>query len=184
MKNTDLIRMYFVTGKDLTNFLFKGWNTEGQTSGLIGMCAAVLFATILLEALRTLMVFLSLRNSRALGQSHSKQKMEPCKNHYNLEMEDVSETQSANRLATHALLSLLQFFSMGLAYILMLAVMTFNVWIGISVLIGTFFGYFFFGALRDHILCDRGKQTPENKPKEVLSRSNVAYSGSSSDIHM
>merc|ERR1712226_486288 len=119
----------FSFGDMRSSLLFAEWmpTTPGQ---LVGACFAVGFMTIF---------YFFLEHVRArLGQRHK-----------------TSELTAAQRLGmvmhwVHAALFCISF---GWGYFLMLIAMSYNAWIFISIVIGAFFGYVFFGFTGQNLSC-------------------------------
>ena len=112
---------------------------EIKFEGLIGSCFALAFIAIIYEALKLLRE--RIKKTKFRGQVYkindSKSKMKKYLLNI-LSMKHIIQT----------FLHVLQF---AIGYFLMLAFMTYNYWICLSILIGIGIGYFFFGATRESL---------------------------------
>lgn len=150
--------MYFTTDKMIKDLLFQGLNIS-STEELVGACAVVFIATVAFEALKVLKTYLELRqNENPLSgvqhlQTQSGASPTPANTHDEVILLSslripVTVNQVRNRkICLHCLNTLSHAFNFFYGYLLMLVVMTFNVWLTIAVIVGCGFGYWIFGAI-------------------------------------
>ncbi|XP_066926012.1 high affinity copper uptake protein 1-like [Clytia hemisphaerica] len=149
-----MMQMYFVLGKEVT-ILFKQWKTN-TAAELFGSCFVLFVLGVLYEGLKVY-------RQRML--------LQPNKHHLNEKLTESSESngshtnqvlitnparkQSGSSIKTcrlnrfsgrHLLQTFLHMLQVFIGYLLMLAFMTYNVWVCIAVILGAGFGYFLFGV--------------------------------------
>ncbi|XP_071802804.1 high affinity copper uptake protein 1-like [Asterias amurensis] len=144
---------FFYFGSEVT-ILFEGWHVT-TTAGLIGSCAIVLIIGFVFEVLKTFRA-LHLRNA-AVNVRHREIAKENEKSQI---LEKHAEGEIAILSLPHVIQTLLQVLLTGIGYILMLIVMTYNMWLVISVLIGVGLGYFA-SAWKRHIAVDTQETAKE-----------------------
>ncbi|XP_052251418.1 uncharacterized protein LOC127858372 isoform X3 [Dreissena polymorpha] len=139
---------YFFTSTDINKFIFKQFNFQGNAE-VFGCCVMIFAITLVLEAGKALLFYLQLR----LRQNP-------------LTYGDTAETSiQDNRIKYHVSGYLLHTLNLLLGYLLMLAVMTFDAYIFIAVILGSGIGYFVFGAINE-----RNKAKFLNLNKRLYSR--------------
>ncbi|XP_060083348.1 protein SLC31A2-like [Ylistrum balloti] len=137
----------------LNNFIFKGLNVE-NTSGLVVTCLVVGAMTFLLEGAKMLMMYWSVRikqNPLTYGLTDTEDLDERDDLTASLMIPASLEQIRSRRIKYHCLGLLTHIFNLIIGYILMLAVMTYNVWITIGVIVGSGVGFFTFGVLGNKI---------------------------------
>ncbi|CAH1785863.1 unnamed protein product [Owenia fusiformis] len=160
----DMMPKYFMfmDNPSVHEFLFKEWSTT-ELTGFIFTCVAMCCLTILLEWMKCVQEYLSLRRS-----------MNPLT--YAKTEENISERSplltsliiptSVNdirirKIKFHAVQSLLHIIQLVIAYIVMLAAMKYDGYIFISICLGAGFGYFIFGTFRNDFHDTQSKQNKE-----------------------
>lgn len=139
---------YFRFNTTIKHLLLKPINVT-NTEGIIAASFAFFFATFFLEGTKILMFYWTVRiqqNPLTYGQtSGTNQDLSPL--FASLMIPSDLEHVKKRRLKYHSWGMMTHVFNAILAYIIMLAVMQYNWWIFIAVLLGSGCGYFCFGAL-------------------------------------
>jgi copper transporter 1 len=133
-----MMKMYFHVGFDI-NILIYGW--DATTNGrLLGTIAAVFLLGIVYEWIKFMRILLAqdVRDNCSSVDLPSVGK-EPSSS-----LDTPSWFKKNNR---HIMQSILYFFQASISFILMLLVMTFNIWIFLAVVFGMGFGYFLFAPV-------------------------------------
>lgn len=134
-----MMQMYFVVSSKVT-LLFKEWHTT-NSGEMIGSCIALFVTGILYEGLKTYRQKMLLRPL---------QKLQVDSNHADgSELKFIRNTEKVSWkrfTSQHIIQSLLHMVQVFIGYVLMLAVMTYNVWVCIAVVLGAGCGYFIFDA--------------------------------------
>lgn len=73
-----------------------------------------------------------------------------------------------NRVVAHVLLSLLKTLSVGVAYIIMLCAMSYNIWILMAIVVGAGVGHLLGRPLMSSLLKKEKKRVPDQTTKELL----------------
>ncbi|KAL5479488.1 hypothetical protein EMCRGX_G023015 [Ephydatia muelleri] len=153
------MRTTFYIGKDMT-ILFSRWITE-NSGQLFGAMLVTFILGILYEGLRALREHIAGRiqftSSTAryarLGARLTDNEITPIVSAKDPESPLSLRLKGGWSIGFYVVQALLQIIQVGLAYILMLAVMTYNGWIFMAVVFGTGFGYLAFSlrkSLRPH----------------------------------
>ncbi|XP_067940933.1 high affinity copper uptake protein 1-like isoform X2 [Watersipora subatra] len=129
--------MYFTTDWKGSYLLFQSWQLN-ETWQLALACVFLAIATALYEGLKVLRETLLVWSMKS-GASGSS---------YNTSKTRGSSIRARMCTCHHLLQSVLHVIQVTLSYFLMLAVMTFNVYIGLSIVLGAGVGYFLFGWKR------------------------------------
>ncbi|XP_052789426.1 probable low affinity copper uptake protein 2 isoform X3 [Mya arenaria] len=141
MKNMSMkMKDYFFLSADINHLFFEGWHFQG-TGGVIGCCVMIFVLTILLEAGKAVIFYIQLRlkqNPLTYGRTGTT---------------SIQDTRIQYHISAYVLHTL----NLLLGYLLMLAVMTFDAYIFIAVMLGSGVGYFVFGAVnaRNRLLFTR-----------------------------
>ncbi|XP_061183915.1 uncharacterized protein LOC133192080 isoform X2 [Saccostrea echinata] len=142
------LRHYFSFRVSVEHLLLQRVNVT-STPGIIAASSAFFFGTFLLEGTKILMFYWTVRlqqNPLTYGQTNGKnQDLSPL--FASLMIPSSLEQVRQRRLKFHFCGMLTHLFNVFLGYIIMLAVMQYNWWIFIAILLGSGFGYFFFGAI-------------------------------------
>ncbi|XP_033731927.1 probable low affinity copper uptake protein 2 [Pecten maximus] len=137
----------------LKNFFFKGLDVE-STSALVVTCLVVGAMTFLLEGAKMLMLYWSARiaqNPLTYGFTDTEDLDDRDDLTASLMIPSSLEQIRSRRIKYHCLGMLTHTFNLLTGYIIMLAVMTYNVWITIGVIAGSGVGFFIFGGLRSNM---------------------------------
>ncbi|XP_048774912.1 uncharacterized protein LOC125679611 isoform X2 [Ostrea edulis] len=141
-------RHYFEFNTNIEHLLLKTINVT-NIPGTIAASAVFFLGTFLLEGTKSLMFYWTVRlqqNPLTYGQTDAKnQDLSPL--FASLMIPSSLEKIKQRRLKYHVCGMLTHFFNAFLGYIIMLAVMQYNWWIFIAVLLGSGCGYFLFGAV-------------------------------------
>ncbi|KAL5011553.1 hypothetical protein ScPMuIL_010104 [Solemya velum] len=143
---------YFDLQDHLNNFLFKGLDITDVT-GLILTCIVVFVMTVLLESMKVLQLYYDAKfrqDPLTYGQS-DKQTDASIQDRLPLfssllipsSMKQIQRRRLKYRFCGFVAHTI----NVCIAYFIMLAVMTFNGWIGISVIVGAGFGHFLVGTI-------------------------------------
>ena len=137
--------LFFTTGDD-TTVLFEGWTTD-NTGEYIGSCLFVIFLGILLEAITTFrMVYPNHKidfSTAGFIAAHT-----PRTNAAGAASVDSKPVNVGPTWRVHAVKTILYLIGITIAYFLMLIIMTFNVGLFISAVLGLTIGFFIFGMAR------------------------------------
>jgi len=138
---------------DINNFLFKGWASTDIPS-LLGICIFSGVLALCVEIIAVGAVYLHKQanvDPLHYGQATGDDEQRPESIRPLLIPSSLSQFRT-RKMCYHAVQSLVRMLHLLMGYILMLAIMTYNAWIAISVIIGSFLGYFFFGWMRVSML--------------------------------
>merc|ERR1712002_486429 len=136
------MQMFFFLGGNVTLF-FKDWITKNSIGKFLGACLGLIIVGVLYEGLKVGRIYL-------LRQRYHHVSSTVITNHESngtkIE-ETVAESTfpRSNRMKLHWIQTFLHVLQVFVGYMLMLAFMTYNVWICLAVLIGSGIGYFVFG---------------------------------------
>lgn len=140
---------YLDWSNQICDFLFENLNIK-STGGLVGACFVVGLFTFGLEGSRVLFLYLETRirqHPLTYGQTDGKaQDKAPLFS--SLMIPSSMDVIKKRRLKYHCLAFLTHTVNVLLGFLIMLAVMSFNVWIYVSVVFGSGFGHFLFGTFR------------------------------------
>ncbi|XP_064616046.1 protein SLC31A2-like [Liolophura sinensis] len=169
------MHMYFVSGPNITCFLFKGWTTHGDISGVAVICVAVMAVCILLDTLKTLVLYLHVKsgqNPLTISQTNDNvQDRSPLLSSLIIPA-NITEIKR-RRLKFHVVETLIHILNTALAYTIMLAVMSYSLWVGLSVAVGSGISYYIHGAVRASIQSQSSKRiithSPDSSRNEVPS---------------
>ncbi|CAF0948920.1 unnamed protein product [Brachionus calyciflorus] len=127
--------------------VFPGWKTQ-TLSELIGSCVALMFIAILYEGLK--LVRDKVTEKKIFNHKRGKIDINDSKGEIGRIKSRPSYFESLLSLdhLIHTILHVLQF---TISYFIMLAFMTYNYWLCLSILIGIGIGFFFFGLRRSKI---------------------------------
>lgn len=146
----------------LKNFFFKDFNVE-TTGGLVGTCLVVGAMTFLLEGAKMLMLYWSARikqNPLTYGLTDFEDDNDRDDLTASLMIPASLEQIRSRRVKYHCLGLLTHIINLLMGYIIMLAVMTYNVWITIGVIAGSGIGFYIFGALGSNMQAKYAGLTP------------------------
>ncbi|KAL5500466.1 hypothetical protein EMCRGX_G012031 [Ephydatia muelleri] len=148
--------------------LFPSWNIS-TVQGLVGSIFAMLFLSIFYEGLKSFREYLMHVAVKSLGASSnscSDAKPAPGKPNWR----SIFLGKSKLPLLIHVIQSILQMIQIGVAYLLMLAVMTYNGWIFLAIVFGSGIGYLIFGWTKFLYGVDtRPTPTPHHSAMQDLS---------------
>jgi len=143
------MQMYFEAGYEAT-ILFEQWKTE-SVGAMVGSCIGIFLLAILYEGLKFFREMLIRKNYVAIDYSKVRGSQDS-------NGAQVSQTRTAVTCKTsmtsapHYIQTALHALQLVISYFLMLIVMTFNVWLFISVVLGCTVGYFLFGWKRGFLV--------------------------------
>lgn len=140
---------YFNTKKDFMHFIFKELHISG-TKGLVGVCFVFLVLTIILEATKSLMFYLSARLKQhplTYGQTNRSIQDDRAPLFSAIMIPSSIDRIKRLRVRFHIGGFAVHVFNVFLGYIIMLAVMTYNVYILVAVIVGSGLGHLVFGAI-------------------------------------
>eukprot|EP00118_Oscarella_pearsei_P002104 m.9526 g.9526 ORF g.9526 m.9526 type:complete len:220 (+) comp21407_c0_seq1:64-723(+) len=145
--------MYFNTNTRIT-LLFEGWTLD--SAGVIfGTCLAIFILSILYEVLKwTRDELMRKSREKAIEIARLKHGRKSC-----CSSEDVVTRLP---MLDHILQTVLHVIQIFISYILMLVFMTYNVWLALSVLLGSGIAYFF---LRMHVRVNLAGNPPSSKER-------------------
>ncbi|XP_050415577.2 high affinity copper uptake protein 1 [Patella vulgata] len=168
-----MMPMYFVTKTKLQNFIFENLNIT-DIKGLVAVCFVVFTVTFLFEALKLLQIYFQLR-VRQDPLSYAKTDTTVTDRSILLTPllipVDIQQIRK-QRLKYHFYGCLSHMINLAVAYFIMLAFMTYNVWLGISVVSGATLGYYVFAAIGNQITQKFTEVTSKNQALEIDSESN------------
>ncbi|XP_013419763.1 probable low affinity copper uptake protein 2 isoform X1 [Lingula anatina] len=150
-----MMGMYFEFKDSLHNFLIYRWNTS-TLSSFVGTIFIFFFAAMMLEGIMGMLASLRDR-SKVLPASVKERLLEPISENSPLIGKSKSLTESGEKLIKqkkikyHIGMSLLHVAKVVVAYVVMLAVMSYNAWVFVTVVIGSALGYLIFGAIQHKI---------------------------------
>jgi len=144
------MQMSFEFSDEIENFIFKTW-TAHNTAAFAGVCIFSAILAILTEFLSFVKVYMLKKanvNPLVFGLVEG-----DAQNHPELVrplLIPPSMTDFRNRkIRFHIAQSFLHIIHLVSGYFLMLAIMTYNGWVAIAIVVGAAIGYFIFGAVRD-----------------------------------
>ncbi|KAI4491292.1 hypothetical protein M0802_010225 [Mischocyttarus mexicanus] len=141
-----MMHMWYWFGEDLGTFLFPGYNIS-TASTFISTCIGLISLVILYEAMKVSQIKLeqiAIFKSKSISRSSENSSLL-----YKISPRSFASFSSRNCAScSEWILQVLHWFiHTALGYILMMAVMTFNVYISIVLVIGSCLGYWIFGPL-------------------------------------
>jgi len=141
-----MMQMTFYASSEVTLF-FKGWKTT-NAGEMIGSCIALILIGFLYEGLKVARQVLLLQSGGG-GQSVNVyvNPLIDSNGKYSTTDENSANTPLRKRMMSlsHFIQTMLHMLQVFIGYLLMLAFMTYNAWICISVIVGAGLGYFVFG---------------------------------------
>lgn len=137
-----VMQMYFEAGYEVI-ILFQGWDVK-TVGAMVGSCFGVFFLAIIYEGLKYFRERLHRKNYVAIDYSKVKAPEGTDGSQVNQVRTAVS-CKSSLTSASHYIQTALHLLQLVISYFLMLIVMTYNVWLFISVILGCTVGYFLFG---------------------------------------
>lgn len=139
-----MMAMSFYVSSEVNPLLFPSWviKTPGE---MVGSCIALIIVSILYEGLKVMREILK-RKEATLRSMKA--------HHASPSMPKVQVTVPVKMLCSwyHLVQTVLHMIQVAVGYILMLAVMCYNVWIFLAVIVGSGLGYFLFGWKKDSVL--------------------------------
>lgn len=138
---------YFTTGSTIDVLLFNGLKIS-SILGLVCACIVIGLATFCLEGSRVLFLYFEARvrqHPLTYGLTDTQQS-DTAPLFSSLSIPSSLESIRKRRVKYHCLAFLAHTCNVLLAFLIMLAVMSYNAWIGGSVLIGAGLGHFVFGT--------------------------------------
>ncbi|XP_046581802.1 high affinity copper uptake protein 1-like isoform X2 [Haliotis rubra] len=148
MNDTDCsmpgMMMYFHTGT-CEYVLFEKIiiSNAGQMGGA---CVVIFFLAMLYEGLKCLREYLIQKNH--VGTKYYNTTLPAGSSKENMVMESKETVHGKMLSGSHFLQTILHMVQVFVSYCLMLVFMTYNVWLGLAVILGAGAGYFFFGWKR------------------------------------
>lgn len=139
-----MMQMYFEAGYKAI-ILFKEWDTQ-SVGAMVGSCIGIFLLAVLYEGLKFSREALHRRNYMAINYSNVQGAADGSQSSQSKTA--LSSAQIMMRAFTtmpHYVQTLLHLVQLTLSYFLMLIVMTYNVWLFVSVVLGCTAGYFLFG---------------------------------------
>ncbi|XP_051788328.1 probable low affinity copper uptake protein 2 isoform X2 [Erpetoichthys calabaricus] len=135
--------MHFTVSEHVT-LLFDFWNVQSP-GGMVASVFIVLMFTVFYELLKIWKITLNDKSSpqsSAVSESGSRQTLEDTASEPSEPMTPPPGSRKNRWLLFHAVQSLIHIFQVIISYMLMLCVMSYNVWIFLGILIGSGIGYF------------------------------------------
>lgn len=140
--------MYFNTNTNFMHFMFKTLHISG-TGALVGVCFVFLLLTVILEASKSLSFYLHAKLKQhplTYGQTGRSIQNDRSPLFSAIMIPSSIERIKRQRIRFHLGGFTLHIFNLLLGYFIMLAIMTYNVYILIAVILGSGLGHFIFGA--------------------------------------
>ncbi|XP_055896310.1 probable low affinity copper uptake protein 2 isoform X1 [Biomphalaria glabrata] len=177
-----MMGMYFDTTVLMNNILFENWNTT-TAGGVVLASFLSFFFTALFEGLKTLKSYvLLLRKSDPFDkESIKKRGLQSRESQIDLVSQNSNnQTKGLKQwrgimFTVESVLNLVSFFY---AYLLMLIVMTYSVWLVLAVIIGAGVGYFFFHPISENLVVKFAAKPSPPKPVSCCSTTADASKGS------
>ncbi|GLH10810.1 High affinity copper uptake protein 1 [Gryllus bimaculatus] len=177
------------------NFLFKGFNIT-STGGLIGTCLGLASLASILEVIKVYRASIQLKHT----QKHENENENSNVNTSESPEESVARTTNVRRISINNKLKYLSvntsWYTLQdtIGYIVMLAVMTFNGYFTIAVILGSAFGYLVFGPwlmeikLKASTVCSKQQKCSTciakmERSHLLSSSSGHIYNGSTNDTN-
>lgn len=145
---------FFVLSSEVTLW-FESW-TVNSDGGLLGLCVGIFLMAALYEGLKWVREYLY---QRALNDAKTRTAMKTrlhaaesnggvASSQFEIEEQMEAKISTLLRLpiVDHVIQTFMHMLQVFISYMLMLAFMTYNVWLGIALLIGSGVGYFLFSA--------------------------------------
>lgn len=138
-----MMQMYFEAGYKAV-VLFQGWDI--QTIGaMVGSCIGIFLMGILYEGLKYFREYLSSKHYTSVTYNNVKTPGEAGSETSSQVNRTPMSFKTSVTSASHYIQTALHLLQMIISYLLMLIVMTYNVWLFMAVVLGCTVGYFFFG---------------------------------------
>ncbi|XP_074655063.1 protein SLC31A2-like isoform X2 [Tubulanus polymorphus] len=165
--------MTFYIGDNVTNLLFEGWNSS-STGDLMKMCAVFFTLAIVMEALKVFRAFLQMRadlNPLTYAKTEHNvnersQLLRP------LIIPPSVDHIKRRKIYYHIAVTLVNVLTLLMGYLAMLAIMSYNAAIAISIVLGSAIGYFIFSAIQRAFI----DFFPEREAERTQKLSNTGYS--------
>ncbi|KAI9563951.1 CTR1 [Daphnia sinensis] len=136
-----MMQMYFYA--DYTAVvLFKQWDIQ-SVGAMVGSCIGIFLMAILYEGLKYFREYLSRKHYAPVNYNNVK--TPEGGSDASSQVRTPMSFKTSVTSASHYIQTALHLLQMIISYFLMLIVMTYNVWLFISVILGCTVGYFFFG---------------------------------------
>ncbi|XP_043087748.1 probable low affinity copper uptake protein 2 [Puntigrus tetrazona] len=157
------MNMHFIGSSNVT-LLFDFWDVRGP-AGMVLSVFVVLLLTVIYEFLKVWKITIGKRNQASVKQSSAPVSFSPEASCFASVMKhqegSSSLTNSPSEISLaatakkswllHCLLTAIHILQVALGYMLMLCVMSYNVWIFLGVVLGSVLGYFLAFPLLNHI---------------------------------
>ncbi|XP_060567133.1 protein SLC31A2-like isoform X3 [Ruditapes philippinarum] len=140
---------YFYFSNTVKNFIFEDLHFHGS-AGVVCVCLIIFAFTVMLEGTKSLIFYLNLRktqNPLTYGRTDTSIQSERSPLFSPLMIPSSVSEIKQKRIKFHVGSYLLHMVDLMLAYLLMLAVMSYDAYILIAVIFGSGVGYFIFGAV-------------------------------------
>ncbi|XP_048245549.1 probable low affinity copper uptake protein 2 isoform X2 [Haliotis rufescens] len=144
---------YFFTTTELKNFLFKNLNISGA-KGFVVLCLLTFLIMALFEGVKLVKIFFELKVKQdPLTYSQTDSSAEDKEGLLSSLMFPADMGQiRRRRMKYHFLGCMSHMFNMIIAYLIMLAFMSYSVWVGIAITLGSVVGYWVFGYVQQHMV--------------------------------
>ncbi|KAI0234601.1 hypothetical protein LSAT2_015091 [Lamellibrachia satsuma] len=163
-----MMKESFYFSSEVTDLLFKGWNST-TPAALLGMCFATGGMVLLLEVLKLSKAYCGKAGKTCqppTAADNGQAQLRPLVNGAE------ERHHKKNRILCHAAQAFLHMIHVVVAYCIMLAVMTYNTWILIAVAIACGVGYYVFDALKRTML-QKPVSTPALPEPTAASTDNI-----------
>lgn len=138
------MQMYFEAGYKAT-ILFEQWNTD-SIGAMVGSCIGIFLLAIIYEGLKFFREKLHRKNYVAIDYSKVRGSQDSGNGATEVTQTKTAVTcKTSMTSASHYIQTALHALQLVISYFLMLIVMTYNVWLFLSVVLGCTVGYFLFG---------------------------------------
>ncbi|XP_067661838.1 protein SLC31A2-like isoform X1 [Haliotis asinina] len=144
---------YFFTTTELKNFLFKNLNISG-VKGFVVLCLVIFFIMALFEGFKLVKIFFELKVKQdPLTYSHTDSSAEDREGLLSSLMFPADMGQiRRRRMKYHFFGCMSHMFNMIIAYLIMLAFMSYSAWVSIAITLGSGVGYWVFGYIQQHMV--------------------------------
>ncbi|XP_023234683.1 high affinity copper uptake protein 1-like [Centruroides sculpturatus] len=135
-------KSYFDFGCHIQNLLFKGVSVS-SVGGMIGLCIGTAFLTLSYESMKVFRHRLTLLQSK---RSDSIPRSESSRSENDFLVTRTLSAQTLKRLKFHFVQTILYVLQVVLGYFLMLIIMSYNVWLAITIFLTSGCCYYLFGV--------------------------------------
>ncbi|CAL1274365.1 unnamed protein product [Larinioides sclopetarius] len=137
------LKNYFTFSNHVENLLFKDV-TVSSNEAMFGLCVGVAVFTFVYEAIKSLRhALVILQNKRRAKHSHSEDKQSENAKKDSAFTSLTPSSEKTEKLKFHCVQSLLHMLQLAMGYMVMLIVMSYNLWLVLTIVVTTALCFYF-----------------------------------------